>query len=232
MSKINSLCVPTPAARQSTASDLLSDPPQFDAPSETASSITSTLVSEPERLVSAEPATMMDAGLYERPSKRNHTADILAPPKESMFQIRTFPDEALGYMPFIANKPWAATSKLTPRTFAMLTIGSRGDVQPYIALALRLKKDGHRVVIVTHGELRPITALTADEFKAWVEGYGIEHRQAGGDPTALMKLSAEHRVSGQDGIANVRCSHRASSRKPSDRSGSGSTNVSGLIVFG
>jgi sterol 3beta-glucosyltransferase len=98
----------------------------------------------------------MDVGLYERPSKRNHTADILAPPKESMFQIRTFPDEALGYMPFIANKPWAATSKLTPRTFAMLTIGSRGDVQPYIALALRLKKDGHRVVIVTHGELTPV----------------------------------------------------------------------------
>lgn len=32
------------------------------------------------------------------------------------------------------------------------------------------------------------------EFKSWVEGYGIEHRQAGGDPTALMKLSAEHKV--------------------------------------
>jgi hypothetical protein len=32
------------------------------------------------------------------------------------------------------------------------------------------------------------------EFKHWIEGYGIEHRQAGGDPTALMKLSAEHKV--------------------------------------
>lgn len=31
-----------------------------------------------------------------------------------------------------------------------------------------------------------------DEFKTWVEGYGIEHRQAGGDPAALMKLSVEH----------------------------------------
>jgi hypothetical protein len=36
--------------------------------------------------------------------------------------------------------------------------------------------------------------LTTDEFKHWIEGYGIEHRQAGGDPTALMKLSAEHKV--------------------------------------
>jgi sterol 3beta-glucosyltransferase len=69
-----------------------------------------------------------------------------------MFQIRAFPDEALSYMPFIANKPWRATSMLTPRTFTCLTIGSRGDVQPYIALGLRLKRDGHRVVIVTHGE--------------------------------------------------------------------------------
>lgn len=36
--------------------------------------------------------------------------------------------------------------------------------------------------------------LTTDEFKKWIEGYGIEHRQAGGDPTALMKLSTEHAV--------------------------------------
>lgn len=84
----------------------------------------------------------------------------------------------------------------------MLTIGSRGDVQPYIALALRLKRDGHKVVIITH-----------DEFKTWVEGYGIIHRQAGGDPTALMKLSQEHAVSSADGrhidvrtADTVRCS--------------------------
>lgn len=71
--------------------------------------------------------------------------------------MRAFPDEALAYMPFIANDPWVATSKLTPRTFTCLTIGSRGDVQPYIALALRLQKDGHHVVIVTHGELTDLS---------------------------------------------------------------------------
>lgn len=32
------------------------------------------------------------------------------------------------------------------------------------------------------------------EFKDWVEGYGIEHREAGGDPTVLMKLSQEHKM--------------------------------------
>ena len=42
--------------------------------------------------------------------------------------------------------------------FTFLTIGSRGDVQPYIALAKGLMADGHRVRIATHGE-----------FREWVE---------------------------------------------------------------
>jgi sterol 3beta-glucosyltransferase len=113
-----------------------------------------------------------------------HPADVLAPPKEALYKTRAWPDEALAYMPFVANRPRESATRLSPRTFAMLTIGSRGDVQPYIALALRLKKDGHTIVIITH-----------DEFKGWIEGYGLIHRQAGGDPTALMKLSQEHAVS-------------------------------------
>ena len=67
--------------------------------------------------------------------------------------------------------------------FVCLTIGSRGDVQPYIALGLRLLREGHRVTIVTH-----------EEYKEWIEGWGLKHRQAGGDPGALMKLSVEHKV--------------------------------------
>jgi sterol 3beta-glucosyltransferase len=46
--------------------------------------------------------------------------------------------------------------------FTCLTIGSRGDVQPYIALAKGLKADGHRVKIATHLE-----------FKDWIEGVCI-----------------------------------------------------------
>jgi sterol 3beta-glucosyltransferase len=41
-----------------------------------------------------------------------------------------------------------------PLHFTFLTIGSRGDVQPYIALAKGLMADGHKVRIATHGEFR------------------------------------------------------------------------------
>jgi hypothetical protein len=34
----------------------------------------------------------------------------------------------------------------------LMTIGSRGDVQPLIALGLRLRRDGHHVTIATHAE--------------------------------------------------------------------------------
>jgi sterol 3beta-glucosyltransferase len=44
-----------------------------------------------------------------------------------------------------------------------LTIGSRGDVQPYIALCKGLLADGHKARIATHRE-----------FQAWIEGHGIE----------------------------------------------------------
>ena len=46
----------------------------------------------------------------------------------------------------------------SPLHFTFLTIGSRGDVQPYIALAKGLIADGHRCRIATHGE-----------FRVWIE---------------------------------------------------------------
>ncbi|KAJ4482174.1 glycosyltransferase family 1 protein [Lentinula aciculospora] len=67
--------------------------------------------------------------------------------------------------------------------FVCLTIGSRGDVQPYIALGVGLKKEHHRVTIVTH-----------EEYREWIEGFGLEFKQAGGDPGALMKLSVENKM--------------------------------------
>jgi sterol 3beta-glucosyltransferase len=70
---------------------------------------------------------------------------------------------------------------LKPLKFVLLTIGSRGDVQPYIALAKGLMAHGHKVKIASHSE-----------FRKWVEGYGIEYAEIAGDPGELMKIMIEH----------------------------------------
>ena len=60
---------------------------------------------------------------------------------------------------------------------AIHIVGSRGDVQPFIAIAKELIKEpyGHRVRICTH----PV-------FKDFVEENGLEFFSIGGDPAELM----------------------------------------------
>lgn len=55
-------------------------------------------------------------------------------------------------------------------------VGSRGDVQPFIALGQVLKKKyGHRIRLATHGV-----------FKNFVEENDLEFFDIGGDPAELM----------------------------------------------
>jgi sterol 3beta-glucosyltransferase len=63
-----------------------------------------------------------------------------------------------------------------PLRFTCLTIGSRGDVQPYIALCKGLMAQGHHCKIASHGE-----------YQKWVEGHGIDFAPVGGDPAELMQ---------------------------------------------
>ncbi|KAF4466024.1 sterol 3beta-glucosyltransferase [Fusarium albosuccineum] len=62
-----------------------------------------------------------------------------------------------------------------------LTIGSRGDVQPYIALCKALLAEGHKPRIATHAE-----------FQGWIESHGIEFARVEGDPGELMRLCIEN----------------------------------------
>lgn len=117
----------------------------------------------------------------------SHTA-LLAPPGRKYTSLRKGidPSNVLRF-PRAVNLPAGLDIQALPapsRHFVCLTIGSRGDVQPYIALGKRLKSVGHRVTIVTHAE-----------YKEWIEGFGLDHREAGGDPGALMLLSVENKVS-------------------------------------
>jgi UDP:flavonoid glycosyltransferase YjiC (YdhE family) len=61
-------------------------------------------------------------------------------------------------------------------------VGSRGDVQPFVALGKVLKNTyGHRVRIATH-----------PNFQSFVEENGLEFFSIGGDPAELMAFMVKH----------------------------------------
>ncbi len=66
---------------------------------------------------------------------------------------------------------------MPPLAIAILIVGSRGDVQPFLPIAHRLQRDGHRVRIATH-----------ELFRDLVESHGIEFFPLAGDPRELMEF--------------------------------------------
>ena len=65
-----------------------------------------------------------------------------------------------------------------PLNIVMQIVGSRGDIQPFVALGSELQRYGHRVRLATHGM-----------FKEFVQNAGLEFYPIGGDPTELMAVS-------------------------------------------
>ncbi|KAJ5986100.1 hypothetical protein N7451_010465 [Penicillium sp. IBT 35674x] len=68
-----------------------------------------------------------------------------------------------------------------PLRITCLTIGSRGDVQPYIALCKGLIAEGHKPKIATHAEFEP-----------WIRKHGIDFAPVDGDPAELMRICVEN----------------------------------------
>ncbi|KAJ1310549.1 hypothetical protein OPQ81_007279 [Rhizoctonia solani] len=62
-----------------------------------------------------------------------------------------------------------------PMSIVIMIVGSRGDVQPFVALGKQLKEHGHDVRIATHGT-----------FRSFVKGAGLRFFNIGGDPEQLM----------------------------------------------
>ncbi|KAF3402070.1 Sterol 3-beta-glucosyltransferase UGT80B1 [Penicillium rolfsii] len=81
----------------------------------------------------------------------DHTSEHFAPRRESV-------------------KGWAAKLNIL-----IQVVGSRGDVQPFIALGNELQRYGHRVRLATH-----------DMFENFVRESGLEFYPIGGDPIELM----------------------------------------------
>ncbi len=83
----------------------------------------------------------------------------------------------------IARHDSNTTERVCPRlNIVMQVVGSRGDIQPFIAIGKVLKeKYGHRVRLATH----PI-------FQGFVEENELEFFSIGGDPVALMAFMVKN----------------------------------------
>lgn len=77
----------------------------------------------------------------------------------------------------------------------ILTIGSHGDIRPYVALGRGLKAAGHRVRLASHGHYRPL-----------VEQYNLEFADVGGDPRQILasKEGQDWVESGQNVLRFIR----------------------------
>jgi len=86
--------------------------------------------------------------------------------------------------PILFDDPNASMLDFKPQQslrITCLTIGSRGDVQPYIALCKGLLAEGHKPRIATHLE-----------FGDWVKKHGIEFYPVEGDPAELMRVCVDN----------------------------------------
>ena len=70
-----------------------------------------------------------------------------------------------------------------PLNIVIQVVGSRGDVQPFVAMGNELQKYGHRVRITTHGI-----------FRTFVQSAGLEFFSIGGDPAELMAVRCKIRL--------------------------------------
>jgi Glycosyltransferase family 28 N-terminal domain len=69
-----------------------------------------------------------------------------------------------------------------PLNIVIMVVGSRGDVQPFLALGKVLKETyGHRVRLATH-----------PTFKDFIEENGLEFFSIGGDPSELMAFMVKN----------------------------------------
>ncbi|KAF2427293.1 UDP-Glycosyltransferase/glycogen phosphorylase, partial [Tothia fuscella] len=90
--------------------------------------------------------------------------------------------QSLTTTPAPASTPSPSSLKPPPLNVVVHVVGSRGDVQPFVALGKELtSKYGHRIRLATHGT-----------FKSFVEENGLEFFDIGGDPAELMAFMVKN----------------------------------------
>ena len=97
-------------------------------------------------------------------------------------QTSTASPDLSSQAPFPSNE--GSERRITPLSLNVVihVVGSRGDVQPFVALGKKLKaKHGHRVRVATH-----------PNFSDFVTENGLEFFSIGGDPTELMAFMVKN----------------------------------------
>ncbi|XP_020232107.1 sterol 3-beta-glucosyltransferase UGT80B1 [Cajanus cajan] len=85
------------------------------------------------------------------------------------------------------------SKKCVPRLqIVILVVGTRGDVQPFLAIAKRLQEYGHHVRLATHAN-----------FKTFVKSAGVDFYPLGGDPRVLAGYMARNKGLIPSGPAEV-----------------------------
>ncbi|OAA39642.1 UDP-glucuronosyl/UDP-glucosyltransferase [Metarhizium rileyi] len=116
-------------------------------------------------------------------TKNRRLADLLAPTIDSQISVEPQAEPALPPA-YIPSGLGAELGQPPPPSLNVVIqiVGSRGDVQPFVALGKVLKESyGHRVRIATHAT-----------FKSFVEENDLEFFNIGGDPAELMAFMVKH----------------------------------------
>ncbi|ONM36158.1 Sterol 3-beta-glucosyltransferase [Zea mays] len=91
--------------------------------------------------------------------------------------------DAFGCVPHDIEEVTPGITKSVPKLkIAILVVGTRGDVQPFIALAKRLQEFGHYVRLATHVN-----------FRTFVKSAGIDFYPLGGDPRVMAQYMTKNK---------------------------------------
>ncbi|KAI9682312.1 MAG: hypothetical protein M1817_000366 [Caeruleum heppii] len=109
-------------------------------------------------------------------------SNLLVPALRSQLDLHTRPEEPTSTKSDELADGEPGKPPPPPLNIVIHVVGSRGDVQPFVALGKVLKtKYGHRVRLATH-----VT------FKKFVEEHGLEFFSIGGDPAELMAFMVKN----------------------------------------
>ncbi|GAM20028.1 hypothetical protein SAMD00019534_032030 [Acytostelium subglobosum LB1] len=119
--------------------------------------------------------------------KKNKAVHATAPATSQLRTAVSGSNELPMAAPLTPQIPSPETITPIPTRFmriTILTIGSRGDIQPYLALAKAMKTFGHQVTLASHELYRDL--VTKD--------FGLNFRPLSGDPKELMDLCVRNGI--------------------------------------